>query len=360
MTTPLSTRAPCLVIAKKFGTQAITALKALTLLDPRLRIARSAAHLYLPLLRNPTEAERLELGSAVPSYELAHRVFDTIPSRPKSLAEALEPTLPPHLAAQAPRSMDLIGDVAILEVPVDLWGYRQVVGAALLAFNPAVKTVLAKTGPVDGAYRVRTYEVIAGVHTTETVYREHGCTFHLDPAIVYFSPRLSTERWRVAQQVRRGETVVDMFTGVGAFAIQIAKKVDAVKVHAIDLNPDAVRFLKTNIAVNRVEGRVLPLLGDAGRVVGAGHLRRAADRVIMNLPERSEDFVSAACETIKPDGGIIHFYSFERDPEPLCSVETRFRRAVNSLRDTVEVRAARLVRPTAPHRWQVALDAYLC
>jgi tRNA (guanine37-N1)-methyltransferase len=359
MMTPLSTRAPCLVIAKKYGKQAIEVLKALTLFDTRLRITQGETQLYLPLLRNPTVAERLELDSAVPSYELTHRVFDAEPTRPKSLAEALETTLPPHLVAQAPRSMDLIGDVAILEVPADLWGYRQVVGAALLAFNTAIKTVLAKTGPVDGAYRIRTYEVIAGVRTTETVYREHGCTFHLDPTVVYFSPRLATERWRVARQVRRGETVVDMFTGVGAFAIQIAKKADDVKVYAIDLNPHAVRFLKTNIAVNHVEGRVLPLLGDAARVVEAPHLQHVADRVIMNLPESSENFVSTACETIKPDGGIIHFYSFEPDPEPIRAAETRFLQAVNSLRGTVDVRAARLVRPTAPHKWQVALDAYL-
>ena len=159
--------------------------------------------------------------------------------------------------------------------------------------------------------------------------------------------------------MRRGETVVDMFTGVGSFAIQVAKKAGDVKVYAIDLNPHAVRFLKMNITANHVEGRVFPLLGDAGSVVKAAQLRHAADRVIMNLPERSEDFVSSACETIKLDGGVIHFYSFESDPEPILAAETRFLHAVNSLRSTVDMQMSRLVRPTAPHKWQVAIDAYV-
>jgi tRNA (guanine37-N1)-methyltransferase len=75
---------------------------------------------------------------------------------------------------------------------------------------------------------------------------------------VYFSPRLSQERLRIAQKVRGGEVVIDMFAGVGPFSIQIAKKFNNVKVYAIDTNPVAIQFLKQNIALNKIEN-IFPL-----------------------------------------------------------------------------------------------------
>ena len=125
------------------------------------------------------------------------------------------------------------------------------------------RTVLAKSGAIEGVYRLRDFEVIAGVKNTVTVYTEYGCVYHVDVAKAYFSPRLSTEHNRVASNVKKGETVVDLFAGVGPFAIPIAKKIKNVQVYAIDVNPDAIALLKRNIAVNRAEKQVVPFLGDA-------------------------------------------------------------------------------------------------
>ena len=47
--------------------------------------------------------------------------------------------------------------------------------------------------------------------------------------------------------------LVDMFAGVGPFAIPAAKK--GCTVYANDLNPDSFRFLCENVKLNKVCGR---------------------------------------------------------------------------------------------------------
>ena len=63
-----------------------------------------------------------------------------------------------------------------------------------------------------------------------------------------------------------GETVADLFAGVGPFSVLIGKRNPTVKVYAVDLNPDAVELLNVNVRVNRVENNVYPILADAREI----------------------------------------------------------------------------------------------
>jgi tRNA (guanine37-N1)-methyltransferase len=112
-------------------------------------------------------------------------------------------------------------------------------------------------------------------------------------------------------QVQNGEVVVDLFAGVGPFSVLIGKRNPTVKVYAVDFNPDAVELLKVNVRVNRVEDHVFPYSPMPEKSLKS-KLKGAADRVIMNLPETAIEFVDAACNAIKPEGGIVHFYGFVR------------------------------------------------
>ncbi|MEM2281292.1 MAG: class I SAM-dependent methyltransferase family protein, partial [Candidatus Bathyarchaeia archaeon] len=284
----------------------------------------------------------------------------TFPERrkqPKTIYEALEDKMPPHLLACLPRAIDFVGDIAIIEIPPELEAYKMEIGNAILQVHKNVKTVLAKAGAVKGEYRLREFNVIAGQPKTETIHREHGCQFHVDLAKAYFSPRLSHEHMRVASAVKEGETVIDMFTGVGPFAILIAKTHSNVKVYAIDINPHAVELLKKNVRLNRVNGKVHPILGDARQIVKQ-QLRGTADRVIMNLPEKAMEFVEAACEALKPEGGVIHFYSFVKGSEGLEALKARFTAEVEKHGRIVKnTPFSRFGRETAPYEWQAVLDA---
>jgi tRNA (guanine37-N1)-methyltransferase len=347
----------CVKVPKIHGEKAIILANKLEIVKKELEIQRNKNFLYIPLIRQPSKSELETLKEQVPGSEILTYTFPERKKRVKTFVELLKDKLSPHLLVSLPRAIDLVGDIAIIEIPPELDAYKRIIGEAILETHKNVRTVLAKAGAISGTYRLREFSVIAGEPKTETIHREHGCQYYVDLAKAYFSPRLSYEHKRVASLIEEGETVIDLFAGVGPFAIQIAKTHENVEVYAIDVNPNAVEFLKRNIRLNRVEGKVHPILGDAKQVVKE-RLSGVADRVIMNLPEKAIEFVEAACTTIKSTGGIVHFYSFVSASDSLENVKLRFIEAVEQCGRKVEkIFFSRLVRATAPYKWQAVIDA---
>jgi len=264
--------------------------------------------------------------------------------------------LPPHLLASLPRALDIVGDIAIIEIPAELKAHERLIGEAILIVHKNVRTVLAKAGAVSGTYRLRGFEVVAGENKTVTIHKEYGCKYHVDITKAYFSPRLSQEHNRVASLVKKGGTVVDLFAGVGPFSVLIAKNNAEAEVYAVDMNPEAIKLLERNIRLNKVENRVIPIQGDAKQTVEE-RLMGIADRVIMNLPEKALEFVDTACKAIKPAGGTVHYYAFIRLPDSLENAQQRFSRAVEKAgRKMDALLFAKTIRETAPYEWQVVLD----
>ena len=273
--------------------------------------------------------------------------------------DLLKGKLPDELLSLVPNAIDFVGDIAIVEVPEELTGYKTLIGQAIQKAHKQTNTVLAKAGAVKGVYRIRDLELLAGTNKTSTVYIEYGNKFHEDVAKAYFSPRLSSEHNRVASQVTQGETVVDLFAGVGPFSILIAQKQKNLRIYAVDVNPDAIALLKRNIAINRVEKQVLYILGDARKVVKE-QLFGKANRVIMNLPETALEFIDVACQVINPEGGIIHYYDFVKDSNPISKVKNRLSKAINqNKRQIKKYLFAKIVRDVAPYTRQVVVDALI-
>lgn len=349
--------APCLKVLKAYGEKVITAAYKLGIIDEKLGIQRDSNHIYVPLTRRPQPDELEKLRACSPAIEVSTYTFPERRKKSKTIHEALEDKLPPYLLAFLPRAIDFVGDIAIIEIPPELEAYKTEIGNAVLQVYKNVQTVLAKAGAVKGEYRLREFNVIAGQVKTETIHREHGCQFYVNLAKAYFSPRLSHEHMRVASTVKEGEAVIDMFAGVGPFAILIAKTHVNVKVYAIDKNPDAVELLRKNVRLNRVNGKVHPIHGDARHVVEQ-QLRGTADRVIMNLPEKAIEFMETACKALKPQGGVVHFYSFVKGLGDLEDLKVRFVAEVEKHGRTVkQILFSRFVRETAPYEWQAVLDA---
>jgi tRNA (guanine37-N1)-methyltransferase len=347
----------CIKVKKIHGEKTLISASKLGIIDRKLKIHKNTSHIYVPLIRQPNKNELSTLKAQVPDFELSTNVFSKKKQQRKTLVQTLENRLPPHLLASLPQALDVIGDVAVIEVPLELKNYQNLIGEAILATHKNMRTVLAKVGAVSGTYRLRDFEVIAGEPKTATIHKEYGCQYQVDIAKAYFSPRLSHEHNRVASLVQKGETVVDLFAGVGPFSVLIAKNNSDVKVYAVDINPRAIEFLKRNVRLNRVENRVVPILGDARQVVEE-RLLGVADRVIMNLPEKAMDFIAAACRAIKPSGGIVHYYEFVRLPDTLENAQLRFSEAVEKAGRKVDAfLSVKTIRATAPYEWQVVLDA---
>ncbi|MEM7816081.1 MAG: class I SAM-dependent methyltransferase family protein, partial [Candidatus Aenigmatarchaeota archaeon] len=198
-----------------------------------------------------------------------------------SLKDELIGKIPKNRLSFLRTGFDIIGDVAVIEIPDELERQKMAIAKAVLMANRNVRTVCRKLGEREGRYRLREMEILLG-KSTETVHREYGCAFKLDVRKVYFSPREGTERQRVAEQVKPKETVMVMFEGVGPYAIQIAKKQPKVKkVIAIEINPKAVEYMRENITLNKVSDRVEPVLGDVSRA--AKRFYGTCDRVVMPL-----------------------------------------------------------------------------
>lgn len=319
-------------------------LIALDALDNGWRPRQEGEWIYFPV--KPEKVEEVsELG-----YEVISTVFEAKKSGPRNLKEALETMLPPELLEYIPSSYDLVGDIVVLELPRELEPYAELVGKALMRLHPKVKTVVAKIGGTKGDYRLRELKTIAGTGVTETIHREHGCIYRLDLRKAFFNPRLGSERLRVARQVKPGERIADMFAGVGPFSILIAKLQPSTRIIAVELNPEAYRYLVENIKMNKVEDRVEPRLGDARKELK--EFEEYFDRAIMDLPRRSLDFLDVALKICR-ENAMIHVYWTEDDVGK--AVERVIGRA-SMLGYRVSVVSARKVMEVAPYRYTVALD----
>lgn len=274
------------------------------------------------------------------------------------LREKLAGILSPDEIKMLYNSFDIIGNIAILRLPKALEGRGEVIAEAVMRINKHVRTVLCQAGPVSGEYRLRELKWLLGEKKTETIHREHGCLFKVDLAKCYFSPRLLYERMRIARQVKPGEVIVNMFAGVGCFSIVIAKHSRARKIYSIDINPDAVRYMRANITLNKVEDIIEAIEGDSKEVI-MSKLRGIADRVLMPLPEKAYEYLDYALMALKPAGGIIHYYDFEhagKNEDPVAKIIEKVSRKLLGMKVNFSVAFARIVRTVGPRWYQIVLD----
>jgi tRNA (guanine37-N1)-methyltransferase len=250
------------------------------------------------------------------------------------------------------KSFEIIGEVVIIDIPDEVYHLKDHIVSAILKKHKSVKTILRKTGEVEGVYRVAKYELIYGSET-ETVVKEHGCRFLVDPTKVYYSVKLSGERERIARLVREGERVLVMFAGVGPYPIVIAKLSNPSEVVGVEINPHAVEYFKKNVRMNRVEDIVKVYEGDVRKIVPG--LEGEFDRVIMPSPYIAENFVDLVGGKVK-EGGYVHYYTFagreEKDSILPMKVEQIFKE--NGV--VVKVQNVRECGNYAPYVYRYVLD----
>jgi tRNA (guanine37-N1)-methyltransferase len=237
----------------------------------------------------------------------------------------------------------------------------ETVANKILSIHRNVKTVFVQKGRIKGDFRIRELKLMSGEYKTNAKYKESECVFVVDVEKCYFSPRLSHERSRIANLVKPDETVVNMFAGVGCFSIIIAKNFDQIKVFSIDVNPTATQYMKENIRINRVYGKVIPLLGDAKEIIKT-ELQGKADRVLMPLPEKALEYLPYALSALKKTGGWIHYYDFQhatRNEDPVEKTKLKVAEKLDSLGAGYVFAFSRVVRSTGPNWYQTALDIHV-
>ncbi|WP_418284547.1 class I SAM-dependent methyltransferase [Halorubrum sp. DTA46] len=323
---------PCVAVARERGEAVRERLADACLLDGDHRIAVDGDTIYIPV----TDPGALpdDLADSLVERDAAER------DRPKTPAEILgyEP------------SLERLGDIVIVDEDDD--ERAREIADAVMASDLPCETVLNRASPIEGELRVRRWDVLAG-NGTETVHREYGHEFALDVAEVYFSPRLATERHRVIEQVTPDESVIDMFAGVGPYAIPMAAR--GADVVACDLNDVAIDYLRENAERNGVAERVTAIAGDVRETTDA--YADTADRLVMNLPHSADAFLDTAV-ALAGEECALHFYDIQHEDDPFGPGTRAIREAAGAEYD-VSVETEHVVKSYAPHEYNVCLDVRL-
>ncbi len=271
------------------------------LYDGKRRPKREGDFVLLPII----EDEKI--------YSLGYEVLPVeLPLRPeRQIYKNLESVLAGRLSEDELKHLrryDVIGDIAIIQIPLELehrvddivWGLRKV--------HPFLK-VIARKGFHEGAFRIRDYSIIWGEERLETVHRENGVEIKVDLSKVFFNPRMKGERYRLAQLIKDGERVLIPFAGVLPYALVIARY-KKVKITAVELNRDAYELGLKNIERNRkrLKGEIEFIHGDAFEVLPK---LESYDRVISPTPRG----IDALALTLSKAEHWLHYYDFVHEDE---------------------------------------------
>jgi tRNA wybutosine-synthesizing protein 2 len=262
--------------------------------------------------------------------------------------KSLAATLPPEALARLPRAYFRLGDVLLVDLPLP---EPEAAVAEAYARVLRMRSVLGREGGIEGELRRPRFRHLWGDDRTETVHHEVGLRFRLDPAQVMWSPGNLAERQRLSTWRIPGETVVDLFAGVGYLCLVLAHKARPARVVALEKSPVAHRYLEENIRLNELQDVVEGRLGDCRDVAPRGE----ADRVLLGLLPDSMGFLDTALDVLRPRGGFLHVHRVT----PRDAVEAAWLEVEAHLRDlraTPRLVQTHIVKSYAPRATHVVFD----
>lgn len=255
---------------------------------------------------------------------------------------------------RASSGVDVVGDIAIVRLSGFSPKEKKKIGEALLAEMKNVGVVLEQEGGIEGEYRLRKLKHVAGERRTLTVHRENGCAFRVDVARTYFSPRLSTERLRVAEEVGPRERVLNMFAGVGPYSVLIAKRAGA-RVTSCEVNSYAAELHLENNRMNKVEDLVTVVNADAADLPKL--VRSKFDRILMPHPSEADRFIPTALKLARKGGRLVYYRHLLGVDE--AEAAGALRRELKELLPPGSRSTVRRVRKVGPRWIEMAADVRL-
>ncbi|MGC9059967.1 MAG: class I SAM-dependent methyltransferase [Thermoplasmata archaeon] len=321
----------CVKVRKEVAAGTIAFLLKNNYLERSMKVERDGNFVYFPVVQPVPGYEIVEMdciprGKFVPFKEIVKKL---------GIDENL-----------VPRKWEKFGSVVVVKIPEKLKRLEEKIGR-VFADVLHVRTVLADRRGISGEFRKPEFEVIYGTETV-TVHKESGVLFKFDAMKLMFSSGNVLERGRLIGLIGGGETIVDMFAGIGYFTIPIAIKSQAEKIYACEKNPEAFEYLCENIRLNKVSGKVIPLLGDCREVAP----ENVADRVIMGYLKETHSFLPKARRCLKEGKGIIHYHDVARAEKFPDEMIERVREHLPAF----EITGERVVKSYAPKMVHGVLD----
>jgi len=263
--------------------------------------------------------------------------------------------------------LEIIGDIAVLRKPLSIeLNSRTIDMYKKIAENlqsriPFIHSVWLAYTPVSEISKTRKYLPLTGINKSETIHREFSCKFKLDIRKVYFSPRLNYEHGWFANFVQEGDSILNMFAGIGFFSIIPACNKNIIS-YAIDLNPYAYKYLLENIMLNKVEERVYAWHGDSGILTTLLSQYRRFTHVILPYPEKALYYLPVAAKAVEKYG-YLHIYLHTDIPK-----ENHLRKVTNLVSSMLnkyvgenhEIIRIRQVRTIGPRYGQYVVTVKMC
>ncbi|XP_029917683.1 tRNA wybutosine-synthesizing protein 2 homolog [Myripristis murdjan] len=328
---------PCLRVSQSHAQQFRKRLQSRGALDLRFRLQRdSDGTVLLPV--SPSCLSQVDLQTlrrSVASESVCEIVWSQALQQSKrergrtsgnKLVRILQELLESHgerwtedLNEDVPHSCQRHGDLVLLgdacfSLPVwkktgqELWS---AVARGLGAERLAKMSRISRDG-----FRSPVVTMLLGEHSWVT-HVDNGVRYEFDVTKSMFSAGNITEKLRVAKFDCRGETVVDLYAGIGYFTLPYLVHAGASHVHACEWNPDAVDALRKNLQGNGVSDRCTVHQGDNRQLP----LSDLADRVNLGLIPSSEEGWPVACRLLKKTtGGILHIHQNVTSPLPSTAV----------------------------------------
>ncbi len=264
-----------------------------------------------------------------------------------NIRELLKNKIPENYMNLIPRSFDIIGSIAIVEIDKQLKKYRRDIGRAIMKVNKNVLTVYEKASLREGVYRLRKLRYVSGERKSITLHKESGCKFMINVRTCYFSPREGTERIRVAKSIKYGERVMVFFAGMGPFPIVISKNSNAKEIYGVEINSQCVKYFKKNINLNKVNN-IIPILGDVKKVYKK---LSGFDRIIMPLPETAWKFLKYAKSCLNSKGLIQLYCIFSKEED-----EKFWRGRIKRILPKSKIENIQKVLPFGPGKMKTRID----
>ncbi len=221
---------------------------------------------------------------------------------------------------------EIIGDIAIIEDIKGKLNHENIrqLGEQIMKENPHINIIALKISDVEGTYRVANHKIVMkrnrdnllrqlpkkyrDLKDEETLHKEHGVRVLLNINTVYFSSKLGFERKRIKEQVKENEKIFLPFAGVGIYGLVIAKE-KKVDIDAIEINPEACKYMEINLTLNKLKGNISPYCMDVKEFIKSHNLEKY-DRIIMPAPKDAPTYFNEITSKAKR-GTYIHYYFFE-------------------------------------------------
>ncbi len=304
--------------------------------DIHAKISKDGGFRYVPILPEFIDIVKAE------GYDTVEGEAHTLDRRSPQERIREELSSHPELEGILPDRWEFVGDIVIVKMDPACEPFGELIGSTYARVLGA-KTVCADVRGVSGEFRRPSMRVLYGTET-ESVRLENGIRYGFDVTKVMYASGNTDERMRMRNLDCSGETVVDMFAGIGYFTLPLAKYSGARRVFACEKNPDSYGFLVRNVKDNDVSDVVIPILGDNRHIRG----RAFADRILMGYVQTTSEFIPAALRMIKPNG-IIHYHDTFYVSEYRERIETIFSEHCGDGYEIMGIREVKSFAPSVSH-----------